>query len=69
MKVRYEDHFESHPDVQGGKPVIKGTRVLVRDVMQLLAQGATSDQVRQRFPELSERDIRAVLAFAVLAAD
>lgn len=69
MKMKYEDHFESRPDVQGGKPVIKGTEVLVRDVLALLAKGTATDEVRRRYPELTEQDVRAVLAFAALAAD
>ena len=38
MKIKYEDHFERRPDVQGGKPVIKGTQVLVRDVLVVLVE-------------------------------
>jgi uncharacterized protein (DUF433 family) len=67
--MRYEDHFEQDPDVRDGKPVIKGTTVLVRDVMAVLATGASVAQVLERFPELDERDVRAVIAFAAIAVD
>jgi uncharacterized protein (DUF433 family) len=69
LKLKYEDHIERRPDVQGGRPVIKGTDVLVRDVMVLLAEGRGPQEIRKRFPELTLRDVRAVLAFAALAAD
>jgi uncharacterized protein (DUF433 family) len=67
--MRYEDHFESRSDLHDGKPVIKGTDVLVRDVMQVLARGASVKEVLLQFPDLTERDVRAVIAFAALAAD
>lgn len=67
--MKYEDHFESRPDIHDGKPIIKGTEVLVRDVMQVLARGASVSEVRLQFPGLTERDVRAVIAFAALAAD
>ena len=66
--MRYEDHFESRPDLHEGRPVIKGTNVLVREVMQVLARGASIKEVLLQFPDLTERDVRAVIAFATLAA-
>ncbi len=67
--MKYEDHFEQDPDVRDGLPVIKGTTVLVRDVMAVLATGASVAQVLERFPELDERDVRAVIAFAAIAVE
>jgi len=67
--MKYEDHFERNPDVAGGRPVIKGTRVPVQEVMRVLATGITIPEVLERFPDLSERDVRAVIAFAALAVD
>jgi len=47
-----------------GKPVIKGTRVSVELVMDLLAAGYTADQIRQQYDHLTADDIHACLAYA-----
>ena len=67
--MKYEDHFERNPDVADGRPVIKGTTVPVQDVMRVLATGASFGKVLDQFPDIDERDIRAVIAFAAIAVD
>ena len=47
-----------------GKPVIKGTRISVELVMDLLVAGYTPDQVRQQYDHLTSDDIHACLAYA-----
>ena len=47
-----------------GKPVIKGTRISVELVMDLLAAGYTPDQIRQQYDHLTSDDIQACLAYA-----
>ena len=47
-----------------GKPVIKGTRISVELVMDLLAAGYTPDQIRQQYDHLTLDDIHACLAYA-----
>jgi uncharacterized protein (DUF433 family) len=47
-----------------GKPVIKGTRISVELVMDLLAGGYTPDQIRQQYDHLTLDDIHACLAYA-----
>ena len=47
-----------------GKPVIKGTRISVELVMDLLAAGYTPSQVRQQYDHLTLEDIHACLAYA-----
>lgn len=51
-------------DVLVGKPVIKGTRISVELVMDLLAAGYTPDQIRQQYDHLTSDDIQACLAYA-----
>ena len=51
------------PDIQGGKPVIKGTRVPIQVVVGGLAKGMTVAQVCDEYV-LTEEDIRAALAYA-----
>ena len=50
------------PQVCGGKPVIRGTRVLVAIILDALAEGLTPQQVSDHYPHLSAEDIRAALA-------
>jgi uncharacterized protein (DUF433 family) len=57
------------PGVCGGRPVIKGTRVRVSDVLEMLAGGASSAEIAGDFPYLSEEDVRAALAYAAAQAD
>jgi uncharacterized protein (DUF433 family) len=52
------------PAVRSGKPVIRGTRITVSDVLEYLAGGMTADEILADFPDLRADDIRAVLAFA-----
>jgi uncharacterized protein (DUF433 family) len=52
------------PGVRSGKPIIRGTRITVVDVLEYLAGGMTPDEILADFPDLAAEDIRAVLAFA-----
>ncbi|HVH12488.1 MAG TPA: DUF433 domain-containing protein [Longimicrobium sp.] len=53
-----------NPTVRSGKPVVRGTRITVSDVLEYLAGGMTPDEILTDFPDLDVEDIRAVLAFA-----
>ena len=53
-----------NPAVRSGKPVVRGTRITVSDVLEYLAGGMTPDEILADFPDLDADDIRAVLAFA-----
>ena len=52
------------PAVRSGKPVIRGTRITVTDVLEYLAGGMSQDEILSDFPDLAPEDIRAALAFA-----
>jgi uncharacterized protein (DUF433 family) len=52
------------PNVRGGKPVIRGTRITVSDILEYLAAGMSEEQILADFPDLTAEDIRAALAFA-----
>jgi uncharacterized protein (DUF433 family) len=49
---------------KGGKPCIRGLRVTVYDVLENLASGMTHADILRELPDLTEKDIRACLAFA-----
>ncbi|MEX0810561.1 MAG: DUF433 domain-containing protein [Chitinophagales bacterium] len=48
----------------GGKPCIRGMRIRVADVLSLLANGLTAEQVIQEMPDLTPEDIQASLQYA-----
>ena len=51
------------PGVCGGRPCIRGMRIRVIDVLDLLASGLTHDQVLEEFPDLVKEDIEAALQY------
>ncbi|WP_205012856.1 DUF433 domain-containing protein [Sphingomonas panacisoli] len=57
------------PQICGGRPVVAGTRVRVTDVLEMLAGGATADEITADFPYVSHEDVRAVLTYAAAQAD
>ena len=61
----------SNRDVFGGKPIVRGMRISVEMIVNLLAQGETAESILADYPALDPDDIRACLAYAhaVLAED
>ena len=57
------------PEVCGGRPCIRGLRIRVRDVLELLANGASQEEILEDFPYLEPEDIQAALAYAARQAD
>ena len=55
------------PDVCGGRPVIRGTRVRVADLIDLMASGAGRDEILSDYPYLTDADLSAALAYAARA--
>lgn len=62
--MRWQDHIAIDPLILVGKPVIKGTRLAVEFIIQLLADGWTEDQVVHSYPGITRDDIRACLGYA-----
>lgn len=52
------------PKIMVGKPVIKGTRITVEQVLKLLAQGLTAEHILKDYPHLTKDDIMAALLYA-----
>ena len=65
----YRDRIVRDPAVCGGEPVLKGTRVTLRTVLASLAEGATTREILDDFPSLTEDDVRATIAFAATSAE
>lgn len=62
--MKYSDIITIEPGKRGGKPCIRGLRITVYDVLEYLASGMTHGEILQEFPYLTEKDIRACLAYA-----
>lgn len=60
----WRDRVVADPNVLVGKPVIKGTRISVELVMDLLAGGYTPEQILRQYDHLTLDDIHACLAYA-----
>ena len=67
--MNYHDYIVRDPQVCGGEPVIRGTRVTLRTILASLADGDTEDQILQSFPSLTGEAVRAVIAFAAASAE
>ncbi|MCI0478896.1 MAG: DUF433 domain-containing protein [Anaerolineales bacterium] len=52
------------PNILVGKPVIRGTRLAVEFIVELLAQGWSESEILQNYPGLVREDIQACLAYA-----
>lgn len=64
MAERLLDRITITPEVRSGKPTIRGTRLTVTDILEYLAGGMSPNEIVADFPDLSEEDVRACLAFA-----
>ena len=62
--IDYREYIEVDHEVRFGKPVIKGTRITVYDVLQWLASGMSHDEILADFPQLTDEQILACLSFA-----
>lgn len=54
----------ANPAQCGGRPCVRGMRIRVSDVLDLLETGLTFKQIVEEMPDLEEADIRACIAFA-----
>jgi uncharacterized protein (DUF433 family) len=63
-KIMAHDRIELNPEVMGGKPVIRGTRVPVETILRKLGAGMTIEAIVADHPRLLADDIRAAQAFA-----
>jgi uncharacterized protein (DUF433 family) len=62
--MNWEDRIVTDPKVLVGKPVIKGTRLAVEFIVDLLAQGWAEADILKNYPGITHEDIQACLAYA-----
>jgi len=62
------DRITVDPEVCGGRPCVRGTRMRVSDLVEMIAAGATRTEILHDFPYLSDEDISAALTYAAHSA-
>lgn len=67
--MNYLDRITFDPDQCGGRPCIRGMRIRVKDVLEMLAGGASEAEILEDFPYLESDDIKACLTFAAAEMD
>lgn len=62
--MNWQERIIADPKVLAGKPVIKGTRIAVEFILDLLANGWSESEILQNYPRLTREDIQACLSYA-----
>ncbi len=60
--------IETNPKILGGKPVVKGTRIPVYLIVELIAQGYTPQKITEAYPQVKTGDIKECLEYAAYLA-
>jgi uncharacterized protein (DUF433 family) len=63
------DRITVNPDILGGRPCIRGMRISVRDVLDMLAEGVGQEEMLSDYPYLEREDIVACLQYAAQSVD
>jgi uncharacterized protein (DUF433 family) len=69
LEMSVMDRITVNPRQCGGRPCIRGMRIRVTDVLDLLAAGLTREQVLEELPDLESEDVDACLRFASVRID
>lgn len=62
--MSWQERITIDPDILVGKPVVRGTRLAVEFIIELLAQGWLEAEILQNYPGLKHEDIQACLGYA-----
>ncbi len=62
--MNWQSRITIDPNILVGKPIIKGTRIAVEFVIELLAQGWSTDEILRNYPGITIEDIQACLGYA-----
>jgi uncharacterized protein (DUF433 family) len=63
------DRITFNPNQCGGRPCIRGMRIRVKDVLDMLASGASKEEILESYPYLESDDIQAALEYAARQVD
>jgi uncharacterized protein (DUF433 family) len=69
LSMKYADRITFNPNQCGGRPCIRGMRIRVKDVLEMLAANVSESEILQDFPYLQPEDIRACLEYAAQEVD
>ena len=58
------ERITANPQILGGKPIIRGTRISVEFILELLASDVSEDEILEDYPHLTKDDIQACLKYA-----
>jgi len=58
------DRITANPKILGGKPIIKGSRISVEFILELLASDVSEDEIIEDYPHITKQDLHACLRFA-----
>jgi len=61
--MKWQDYITSDPQILAGKPIIKGTRLSVEFILNLLAEGWSVEQILENYPNLTPESLKAVFRF------
>jgi len=64
-KITINNYIVADPHICHGKPTFKGTRIMVWQVLEMLADGENPRGIRKAFPSLRQRHVRAALEYAI----
>ncbi len=62
-----EEMVVANPEILGGKPCVRGTRISVEFVLELLASGASPQEILAKYPQIGEEGFSAALCYAARA--
>lgn len=63
--MKYKERIEINPNILLGKPIIKGTRISVEFILELLANGWNNEEILENYPQLSKEDILAAIEYSL----
>lgn len=66
-QIIFGERIVVNPGIMVGKPIIKGTRVTVEQILKLLAQGFTVGDILKEYPHVQREDIQEAIAYAATA--
>lgn len=63
MKYSLLNRITTNPSILTGKPVIRGMRISVEQILKMLSRGISNEKITKEYPLLTEKDIKACLLF------
>jgi uncharacterized protein (DUF433 family) len=63
------DYIVVDPEICSGKPFIRGSRIMVKNILGMVAGGYTVEDILKAYPELSQESIQSALEYAAMVVD